>query len=241
MRKSRSLAILFILALIAGCQSGPSETSAAGAQGAAVLKPVSGFLGDYSQLKPVPDREGVMLYIDRSADYRPFTKIMFDPVQVYVAPSPDQAQLAPDVAALFNTNAMASFRKELEPKYHVVTAPGPDVLRVRTAITGIQPVKPERGISDYIPIKALVNVGREAAGIGRRVVEMTAEMEVLDPNGKRLVAATATRKGDKALPQGERVTWSQLSSITDYWAKGFRQRLDELRRDPSSPATAGPR
>ena len=58
---------------------------------------------------------------------------------------------------------------------------------------------------------------------------MTGEMEVLDPDGKRLVAAVATRKGDETLKQGDQVKWDDLQAITDYWAKGFRQRLDEVR------------
>lgn len=255
MMKIQFGAFLFILLLTAGCQSTApasteaagaattqetAETSGAGASGAGAAAAgapegqTSGFLGDYSQLKPAPDREGVMLFIDKSGDYRPFTKVMFDPVQVYVAPSPAQAQLAPDVVNRMSENFLVSFRKALEPKYQVVATPGPDVLRVRTAITGIQPVKPEREAIDYLPFKALYNVGREAVGSGRRVAEMTAEMEVLAPNGKRIAAATATRKGDKVLPQGEKVTWSQLSSITDYWAKSFRQRLDELRGEAPS-------
>ena len=31
----------------------------------------SGFLGDYCQLQPAPDRGGLMPYVDRSADLRP--------------------------------------------------------------------------------------------------------------------------------------------------------------------------
>ena len=58
---------------------------------------------------------------------------------------------------------------------------------------------------------------------------MTAEMEVLDPAGKRVMAVTANRKGEKQLPQGEKVTWNQLQEISDYWARNFRRRLDELR------------
>jgi hypothetical protein len=54
-------------------------------------------------------------------------------------------------------------------------------------------------------------------------------MEVLDPDGKRVAAATATRKGEKHLTQGDQITWNDLQSINEYWAKGFRQRLDELR------------
>jgi hypothetical protein len=61
------------------------------------------------------------------------------------------------------------------------------------------------------------------------VVELSAEMELLDSKGNRLAAAVANRKGDKNLQQGEQITWAHLQAISDYWAKNFRQRLDELK------------
>jgi hypothetical protein len=64
---------------------------------------------------------------------------------------------------------------------------------------------------------------------------MTAEIEVLDPQGKRLAAATATRKGDATLAQGDKVTWKEMEPIVNAWAKGFRLRLDELRGVTAKP------
>lgn len=204
------------LALFGGCASAPTQTA-------------TGFLGDYLQLQPAPDREGVMLYIDKSVDLRPYTKLMIDPVQVLVTPVPEQPAVPADVVQRVGAQFQESMRRALAPAYQIVDQPGPDVLRVRSAITGLQAAKPEGGAMDYLPFKAIYNVGREAAGAGPRVVEMKAEIEVLDPSGKRVVAATATRKGDQKLPQGEQVTWESLQPITDFWARNFRERLDQLR------------
>jgi hypothetical protein len=189
----------------------------------------SGFLSDYSQLKPAPDREGVMLYVDRSAKYAKYTKVLLRPIEVCVAPNPEYKGLRPDVLARMTESFAASFKKALTPGYEIVTAPGPDVLEVRSAITGVQPAKPGLTPIDFLPIKAVFNIGRAAAGAAPEVVEMTAEMELLDSSGKRLAAAVANRKGDKNLQQGEQITWAHLQEISDYWAKNFRQRLDELR------------
>jgi len=236
--KDRLGSTIAIIALLGGCQSTPESSATAtaaanstqsGALAAASGAPGSGFLGDYSQLKPASDRDGVLLFVDRTADYRPYTKVMFDPVQMVVIPGPDGSDLPPPELARMSDGMLRSFKRALEPGYQIVSQPGPDVLRVRTALTGIQAVKPAAGAIDYLPIKALFNIGREAAGAGPRVPEMAAEMEVLDPSGKRVAAATATRKGDATLPQGGRITWTELQVIGDYWAKGLRQRLDELR------------
>jgi hypothetical protein len=231
---------LLLLTLIGGCQSTPPEQGAAQGQAAGPAGTAqSGFLGDYSQLVPAPDREGVKLYVDRSANYRPYTKLMFDSVKVYVAPGAEPNQVVPpDALARMSAEFINAFTSALVPKYQVVSLPGPDVLRVRTAITGVQAGKPETTAVDFLPFKAVYNVARSASGNAPQVAEMTAEMEVLDPSGKRLVAATATRKGDKKLAQGEAVTWEQLRSISEYWAKGFRQRLDELRGEAPAPEPA---
>lgn len=232
--------LLCILALTSGCRSTPGASDSASAsankpEAPTAQKdshPASGFLVNYSQLKPASDREGVALYIDRSADYRPYTKVMFDPTLLYITPNPDYPELPHDELARMADGLQQSFRQVLAPDYQVVSTHGPDVLRVRTAITGIQPAKPSAGFTDYLPIKAIVNVGREMGGSAPRVAEMAVEIEVLDPSGRRVAAATATRKGDQHLPQGAQVTWKDLQSIDAYWAKSFRQRLDELRGVP---------
>ncbi|MDY0973431.1 DUF3313 domain-containing protein [Massilia sp. CFBP9012] len=221
--------------VLAGCQS--SQTTQPGDVGTAQAQR-SGFLGDYSQLKPAPDRDGVELYIDRSVDYTRYTKLLLDPIQVLATPAPGQPPPAPDAVARMSADFQQSLQRALAPTYQVVTAAGPDVLRVRIAITNLQTVKPPTGASDFLPIKALYNAGRAAAGTSPRLVEMTAEMEALAPDGRRVVAATATRRGDKTLPQGEQITWAELQSVSDYWAGNFRTRLDEMRGSGTARASA---
>jgi len=166
-------------------------------------KPVenSGFLNDYSKLQPAKDREGVLVFINKTADYSEYTKIMFEPVQVYLTPNPDYKGVQPDVLKRMTDGFLDSFRRSLTPAYQLVHESGSDVLRVRTAITGVQMVNPALGVTDLIPVKALYNLGRKATGEATQVVEMTAEMEVLDADGKSLVLAVATRKGEKTLKQ----------------------------------------
>jgi hypothetical protein len=189
----------------------------------------SGFLQDYAKLKAAPDREGVMLYVNPSMKSRAHTRIMFHPVEVYVSPSAEYKGIQPDALKRMTDEFLASFKRALTPGYEIVTAPGPGVLEVRTAITGLQTVKPGMTPIDFLPIKAVFNAGRAAAGKSPNVAELTAEMEVLDGDKNRLAAVVANRKGDKTLQQGEQITWAHLQAISEYWAKTFRQRLDELR------------
>jgi hypothetical protein len=195
----------------------------------------SGFLKDYSKLQAATDREGVWNYIDKSKDYSGYTKIMFDPVEVYITPNPEYKGVQPDALKRMTDNYLDAFKAAVKPAYEIVNAPGPDVLHVRTAITGVELVSPGANVTDFLPIKAVFNAGRAAAGNAPKVVEMTSEVEVLDANGNRLGAAVATRKGDTDLKQDSQVKWADLQAITEYWAKGFRQRLDQMKSASRKP------
>jgi len=188
----------------------------------------SGFLGDYSQLKPVKDREGVLSYVDTTRDFSGYKKIYFVPVEVYLAPNPDYKGLQPDMLKKLSDGFLDSFISAFSSDYELVQQPGPDVLTIRMAMTGVQLTAPPLKATDFIPIKALFNLGRKAAGDAPMVAEISAEVEFLDPQGKRLAAAVATRKGEQTLKQGDTITWNDLDAITDYWAKQMKQRLDQL-------------
>jgi hypothetical protein len=227
LRRFAAAAVMLALAVSAAQAQTQSQTQS---QTQKAGQPVhSGFLGDYSKLKPDPDREGVLHYVNPSAKFGQYTKVMFRPMEVYVSQSSGYKGVQPDALKRMTDEFLASFKKALTPGYEIVTAPGPDVLEIRCAITGVQPVKTDLSPVDFLPIKAVFNAGRAAAGKSPRVAELTAEMELLDQNKTRLAAAVVNRKGDKTLEQGENITWSHLQAITEYWAKNFRQRLDEAR------------
>lgn len=196
----------------------------------------SGFLKPaiYERLRPSPYVEGVKAYVDTSRDYRPFTKIMFMPTEVYLTPNPEYKGLPKEALERMTAQFQDSFKRAMTPGYTIVNAPGPDVLLVKTAITGVQPTSPNLKAIDFLPIKAVFNVARDAAGHAPQVVEMSSELEVMAPDGSTAAAATATRKGDAKLPQGEQISWAQMKEISDYWARSFRQRLDELRQARSA-------
>ena len=211
--------------MLAGC-----ATTNGGTESAAAAPVNSGFLSDYSKLRPVEGKEGVQRYLDRSTNLKPYTKVFVDPVQVFVSNDPEAYKgLQPDVLKRMADSFNTAFVNAVSTGYQVVNAPGPDVLRVRLAITGVQPVSPPLGVTDFIPIKAVYNVGREVAGKAPRVAELTAEMEVLDPQNRQVAAAVVTRQSDRTLPQGEQITWSELSPVVYAWARQFRLGLDEAR------------
>jgi len=227
MKKIKKLVIGTVSAAaiaLAGCAGSPTTQGSTAA-------PISnsGFLSDYSKLRPLEGADGTYRYIDGSANLKPYNKILIDPVQVFVTPGPDYKGVQPDVLKRMTDAFRMEFVGAMLSGYQVVEQPGPDVLRIRLAITGVQPVKPDLGVTDFIPIKAVFNVARDAAGSAPQVAEMSAEAEVLDANGRVVGAAVSTRKAGKTLPQGDKITWADLQAIAATWAKGLRQQVDSAR------------
>ena len=227
-RKLKFASVAVAAALMAGCAgSGTSPASSTGGNVSAA--DFSGFLADYSKLKPVDGIDGTLRYVDTSMNLRPYKKVIIDPVLVFMTHNPEYHGLQPDALKRMSDALETAFLSALVDGYQVVNAPGPDVMRLRLAITGVQAVKPPLGASDLIPIKAVFNVARSAAGDAPMVAEISAEMEMLDSNGRVIGAAVASRKGDKALPQGASITWQDLQASANFWAKNLRNYLDYAR------------
>lgn len=219
--------------MVVGLVVGMTVAGCAGTKGGAgtpVAESNAGFLADYSRLQAVEGKAGFQRYIDRSANLSAYYKLYLDQVQVFVASGAESYKgVDPQALNRISEAFRSAFIKAVSSGYQVVSVPGPDVLRVRLAITNVQPVSPPLGVRDFIPIKAVFNVGRAVAGTAPKVAEISAEFEVLDGHGRQVAAAIATRKSDKTLPQAEHITWDDLSPIVNSWARQFRQGLDDLR------------
>ena len=122
-----------------------------------------------------------------------------------------------------------SFRRALTSGYELVEQPGPGVLQVRLAITGVNLAKPALRPRDIIPIKAIFNIGRAVSGNSVMNVVLTGEMQVLDPAGNVVAEAIASGTSDKTISEKQEITWKELQSVTDAWATALRNGLDTAR------------
>jgi hypothetical protein len=186
--------------------------------------PNSGFLDDYSQLAAVPDTPNTRRWVRKDFDFKPFQQIVIDPIEVWVNPASTYKGASPDMLKQMTDNFANSFKSALQSGYKVVDKPGPGVLRIRLAITGLTLEKPAFKPYQVLPILLIAR----AASSEKNVV-LTAEMQVLDPDNKVVGAAVSVGTGDKTIDEKQNVTWKDIQSITDAWAKRLRAGLDEAR------------
>ena len=189
----------------------------------------SGFLGDYSKLKKTKGADGrkVARWEDPKLNRKNYQKVMLEDVVFYPAPKPS-AQV--NTALLkqikdYLTNAM---RKEIGQEIEIVNEPGPGVIRVRTAITGVSAEKKGFKAYEILPI-ALIKSGVEAAAGGRNMeVFILAEVEVTDSQSGEVIGQAVRRNEAAELKNDEeKLKLKHVIPMLDDWAKGARTYLSE--------------
>lgn len=206
--------------LVSGCASTYQKRSVKG----------SGFLSDYAQLKDHGGDSAMLSYRNEQADFKGYTKILLDPVRVFVPGKDSKIASLPkeDQQKLVNYFD-AALREELKLDYTLVSQPGPGVMRIRVAMTeadGSAVVLDT--ISSVIPIGvALSAVKAIATGKNLSVGEIGAECEGVDSvTGQRLFAAVDARVGRKYTFKFDKFDkWHAAEDAFDFWAKQLHERL----------------
>lgn len=189
----------------------------------------TGFLSDYSELKPGGPDQAALVYIKPDVDLKPYNKLMFERIVVLLSDSAEYREIDPSTLKELTDYYQNALLDAVKGGYEVVDQPGPDVLRVRVAITELKPAKPVANtISTILPVGWVVSgatklASDENVGTG----EAGTEFEMLDSlTGVRLAAAVDRRQGGKSVFRGR---WEDTKDAFNYWAKRFRERLDEMR------------
>ncbi|MGH7257513.1 MAG: DUF3313 domain-containing protein [Nitrospiraceae bacterium] len=193
----------------------------------------SGFLGDYSMLRPGKSEEADLVYVKYDNDHAKwdsFKQILLEPVQVWKGKGTD---LHHDHAEYLAKILWSRLDAELEKDYKMTRQPGPGVLRIQIAITqaGAGENAPIGEIrTALIPDTRLIYEKKDWTTSTEAFVEgeVAAEMKVTDAESGELLGAAVDRRGgpyDTKHP-GE---WSDVDAIITYWAKKIRWRLCTVR------------
>jgi hypothetical protein len=218
-RLAGCVAVIVVAALAAGCTSYQGGKQAQ----------LSGFLTDYPAFEE--GRDGVdKAWIKPGVDWKPYDKIMLDQVVFYFSDASQFKGLTSDeVAELSDAYHKAFFDALQAGGYTFVDTPGPGVLRIRSAVTGIEKSSPVANtFSTVVPVGMAVNlVAKGATGENISVGNTTAEGEFLDAaSGERLAAFVDFRPGGKL--EGFSGIGPAKAAF-EFWAQRLRARLDEAR------------
>lgn len=221
--------VLFLL--LAGCAStkeasGPKYT---------------GFLSDYSRLVPDKDGSKAMRYRNPEADMSKYRKILLERIIVWLKDDAAYKGIDPDAMKAMTDYFHEAIIRELGSDYPIVTEPGPDVLRVRVAVTDLVPTKTAMSVIVLaVPFASAADLASGAATkggagsppyLGRAGIEVEGiDSETLQPVFS-YVEERRGKKYDVEDPAGGYfkgfTEWGHVKKAFDFWAKKFRTRLDD--------------
>lgn len=186
----------------------------------------SGFLRDYAQLKPNAKLGGEILTYanaDQAKHLRRYVAVVVDPVEVYLAADADASKFQARAGESLSRYFERALKKSVGDAFPVVDAPGPLVLRLRTAIVGVE--------TSDTPGDSSVEESDRLAKTAK-IGNVRIEMELVDSvTGERVAAAV-----DKAaLGSNAEVGSYRFERVEKYvaarhafdeWAERVREFLD---------------
>lgn len=204
-----------------------------------------GFLSDYTNLKPEGGESEAFVYRNPQLVAK-YNKLMIDRIKLYFKADAESQEIDPTELKELVDYFHQAIVDSVSSKYPVVEEPGPDVLRVRIAVTDIVPNKPEASVVTLVvPFLWLGEAGAGAAegeaGSTPFVGEASIELEALDSQTNKQIAAYIETKVAKKYNWTEGVeqgtkdymraysTWAYTKAAMDSWAELMRKRLDESR------------
>jgi hypothetical protein len=160
-------------------------------------KKYSGFLGDYyKNLGPGPKGGVKQRWIKPETDFSKYNKLMIDTVVFYYAnDSKDKGINVAEIQELTDAFNQALI-DALKDKYPIVTEPGPDVARLRIALTDIKKSKPVIStVSSLVPVGIAASfVKKGAAGSWSGSGATSAEFMALDSTTNDVIAVAVDKQ-----------------------------------------------
>jgi hypothetical protein len=195
---------------------------------------VSGFLGDYSALVPDAKNGDLLLYEKDPSVLHKYNKFILNPVTIYLLPAAAARGIDADDLERLAQNFQKAVSDELTKsgRYQIVTTPGPDVLELNVAITNVEPT----GGGKNAAVKGAATAATIGAAPGASLLvprisvgKIAIEGEMLDSTSGERMVAFVTSKGGRRWFSGLKAfqKWGDIEAAFRYWAKDFRERLDE--------------
>jgi hypothetical protein len=195
--------------------------------------PFSGFLGDpsvYQQLKPGPKDGAKLRWLKEGTDFAKYNKFMVDSVIFYISEQSDfkgvDPELTKELADAFNAAMVSAFKD----KYEIVSEPGPDVARIRFAITNIKQSRPViSAVTSVQPVGLAISVVKKGvtggwAGSG----ETCGEVQILDSTTNEVIGTAVDQQKAAFIERFTR--YGSAKDAFKFWAERLVKFIDDTKR-----------
>ncbi len=190
----------------------------------------SGFLeGYYAKLEPGPEGGAKMRWVDPEANLSKYNKYMIDSVIFYFADDSEYKGFDPQEMKNLADGFDKAIVKAFKGKYPIVTKPGPDVARIRFAITGFKQSRPViSAVSSIIPVGLAVSVAKKGAtGSWTGSGATSGELMVLDSMTNKVIVVAVD---DRSAGFTERFSkWGSADEAFKFWAERTVSFIDNIK------------
>lgn len=215
--KHKSIFLLVVIIMVASLA----------APGKAEEQKFSGFLMDYKDLTPGPEGGAKMRFIKPGVDFKKYKKVMLDSVVFFFDESVGYKGIEPatlnELAEDFNREVV----KNLGGDFPLTSQPSVDTMRIRVAITRLEPANPGRSlVSSVVPVSLAISLAKKGTtgkwtGAGKTAIEV----EALDSmTNERIAAALDEQFGGKVSSFSK---WGSAKEAFEFWGKRIRALLDK--------------
>lgn len=189
----------------------------------------SGFLSDYSILKPAGDDKDTMGYIAPGIDWSQYNSVMVDKVLI-ITPDGEQKTDGKLLVAIADKFEVL-IKENVSQILNVAEQPGPGTIRLQAAITSVFTSYDDLKGYQYIPIAAAVTGAARASGAEKKSVRVMTEIKMVDSvNGQLLGQAVDLKAGDEKQDDDSAILLADVVPILEQWANRISDRIAELKQ-----------
>ena len=193
--------------------------------------PFSGFLGNpsaYDLLTPGPEGGIKLRWMKPGVDFLKYKKYMVDSVVFFLADHSQYKGIDPqemkELADEFNKQIVAAFKD----RWPIVAEPGPDVARLRVAITNIKQSRPGvSAVTSVVPVGlgiSLVKKGTTGGWTGSG--ETGVEAMLLDSMSDAIIAMGVDQR--KAEFDQRFSKWGSATDAFKFWSENLVRNIDNF-------------
>jgi hypothetical protein len=187
-------------------------------------QPYSGYLKHYDRLKSL-DGETAMRWV--SGDLKQYKKVYVEPVELFPnfdATNDAQKEVATKVADYLNNG----FRQGLKERGMLADKPGPGVLVIKPAITGIvsemKDLKPRQFVLPVAVARTLIKTATDRLDY---IAALYLEIQLID-GGTGKLEGEVLRKGIDKQSDNDEITKEDVKAVLDDWLEFYNNGLDVM-------------
>ena len=197
------IVFMTVVALVSGCAATQQTSTAEPA----------GFLGDYSMLQKGEEGQAQLRYINQSATWANYKKVIVDPVTVWLGKDGQLKEIEPEDRQRLANDLWGKINDALKQDYQIVHEPEPDVLRIQIAITEAEESNPVMDtISSIHPGSKILSggVGMARGGQPSFAGKASLEAKITDAKSATLLMAMVDQRAGTKSISGSTDSWHDV-------------------------------